>query len=383
MSLRVVTFVGTRPEVIRLAAVIDRLERTVDHQLVHTGQNYDYELNELMFRDLGLRSPDVTLTPDTSSLASTIGGILVGAEQVLQDARPDAVLILGDTNSCLAGLMAKRLHIPLFHMEAGNRCFDENVPEETNRRIIDHIADFNLVYTEHARRNLLHEGIEARRIYLTGSPLTEVLEQHRASIEQSDVLDQLGLRPQGYFIVSSHREENVDHPDRLRMVVATVEALADEFDIPVVLSAHPRTRKRLEASDLVLSGRIRLHKPFGFHDYNQLQMSSLCAVSDSGTIAEESAILGFPAVTIRNSIERPEAMDTGGIIVTGIEPDSVVLGVRTVLAQRSDGLVPQPPSEYQVDNTSQRVVNLIVGLAKLHGQWSGIRHLQYDGRPSG
>lgn len=378
MSLRVVTFVGTRPEVIRLAAVIDRLDRTVDHRLVHTGQNYDFELNELMFKDLGLRPPDVTLTPDTTSLASTIGGILVGAERVLFDLRPDAVLILGDTNSCLAGLMAKRLHIPLFHMEAGNRCFDENVPEETNRRIIDHIADFNLVYTEHARRNLLHEGIASRRIYLTGSPLAEVLDQHRGAIEQSDVLGRLGLAKQGYLIVSSHREENVDHPDRLKMVVATLDALATEFDVPVVVSAHPRTRQRLNASDLLLSGRVRLHQPFGFHDYNHLQMNSLCAVSDSGTVAEESAILGFPAVTIRNSIERPEAMDTGGIVVTGIEPEAVVLGVRTVLAQRDDGAVPDPPAEYRVLNTSQRVVNLIVGLARMHGQWSGIRELARD-----
>jgi UDP-N-acetylglucosamine 2-epimerase (non-hydrolysing) len=373
MGLRVVTFVGTRPEVIRLAAVLERLDRTVDHRLVHTGQNYDFELNELIFSDLGLRRPDIVLEPDTSTLGHTIGDILVGAERVLNELRPDAVLVLGDTNSCLAGLMAKRMHIPLFHMEAGNRCFDENVPEETNRRIIDHIADFNLVYTEHARRNLLAEGIEARRIYLTGSPLNEVLAKRREAIESSDVLERLGLEPQGYIVVSAHREENVDHPDRLAAVVASIEALAEEFAVPVVLSAHPRTRKRLEASETMLSGRVLLHKPFGFLDYNQLQLRSLCAVSDSGTISEESAMLGFPAVTIRNSIERPEAMDTGGIVVTGIEPSAVVRGVGAAIAQWADGDVAPVPVDYQIENTSQRVVNLMLGLSPLHSEWSGVR----------
>jgi UDP-N-acetylglucosamine 2-epimerase (non-hydrolysing) len=374
MSLRVVTFVGTRPEVIRLAAVLERLDRTVDHRLVHTGQNYDFELNELIFSDLGLRRPDIVLEPDTSTLGHTIGDILVGAERVLAELRPDAVLVLGDTNSCLAGLMAKRMHIPLFHMEAGNRCFDENVPEETNRRIIDHIADFNLVYTEHARRNLLAEGIEPRRIYLTGSPLNEVLTKHREAIERSDVLERLDLEPQGYIVVSSHREENVDHPDRLAKVVASIEALAEEFAVPVVLSAHPRTRKRLETSRTLLSGRVRLHKPFGFLDYNHLQLRSLCAVSDSGTISEESAMLGFPAVTIRDSIERPEAMDTGGIVVTGIEPSAAVRGVRAAINQWSEGDVASVPIDYQIENTSQRVVNLILGLSSLAAQWSGVRN---------
>jgi UDP-N-acetylglucosamine 2-epimerase (non-hydrolysing) len=382
MSLRVVTFVGTRPEVIRLAAVLERLDRTVDHRLVHTGQNYDFELNELIFDDLGLRLPDLVLEPDTSTLGHMIGDILVGAERVLTELRPDAVLVLGDTNSCLAGLMAKRMHIPLFHMEAGNRCFDENVPEETNRRIIDHIADFNLVYTEHARRNLLAEGIEARRIYLTGSPLNEVLSKHRDAIDRSDVLDRLGLEPQGYIVVSSHREENVDHPDRLRQVVASIEALAEQFDVPIVLSAHPRTRKRLESSGTTLSGQILLHKPFGFLDYNQLQLRSLCAVSDSGTISEESAMLGFPAVTIRNSIERPEAMDTGGIVVTGIEPRAVVRGVRAATAQRSEGEVASTPADYQITNTSQRVVNLILGLSPLNALWSGVRTVEAAERVS-
>jgi UDP-N-acetylglucosamine 2-epimerase len=381
--MRVVTFVGTRPEVIRLASVIERLDRTVDHRLVHTGQNYDFELNELLFKDLGLRTPDVSLAPDTTSLARTIGGVLIGAEEVLRELRPDAVLVLGDTNSCLAGLMAKRMHIPLFHMEAGNRCFDENVPEETNRRVIDHIADFNLVYTEHARRNLLSEGIPARRIYLTGSPLFEVLHKHRAAIDASCVLDRLGLERNRYILVSSHREENVDDPDRLRFVVETIETLCSTFDVPIVLSAHPRTRARLVTSSLVMSGRVFVHKPFGFVDYNHLQLHSLCSVSDSGTISEESSILGFPAVTIRSSIERPEAMDSGSIVVTGIEANAVVRGVQTVLAQRREGMVPLPPADYQVANTSQRVVNLIVGLSGLHHEWSGVRpSSEMNGRPS-
>ena len=291
---------------------------------------------------------------------------------MLEELQPDAVLVLGDTNSCLAGLMAKRLHIPLFHMEAGNRCFDENVPEETNRRIIDHISDINLVYTEHARRNLLREGIEPRRIYLTGSPMAEVLARHRAAIEASGALAELGLEPRRYVLVSSHREENVDRPDRLQQVVDTIERLADDHDVPVVVSVHPRTRARLEDSGIALSGRVVLHKPFGFLDYNRLQMQSLCTVSDSGTISEEAAILGFPAVTIRSSIERPEAMDTGTIVVTGIEPEAVSRGVATVLTQAGEGTTPPVPAEYEVTNTSQRVANIIVGLSGLQHQWAGI-----------
>lgn len=379
--MRVVTFAGTRPEIIRLASVLKVLDAAVDHRLVHTGQNYDYELNGLMFRDLGLRDPDVVLSPDVTTLGSTIGSIIAGAEAVLNDLRPDAVLVLGDTNSCLAGLMAKRLHIPLFHMEAGNRCFDLNVPEETNRRIIDHISDFNLVYTEHARRNLLAEGIPARRIYLTGSPLNEVLTEHRAAIDASTVLAEVGLEPGGYILVSSHREENVDSPERLQSVVATIEALVEQFEVPVVLSAHPRTRKRLEASGIALGDRVIVHKPFGFHDYNKLQIEALCTVSDSGSISEESAILGFPAVTIRDSIERPEAMDTGTILVAGIEPESVVRCVREVIRQHAVTGTRPIPADYAITDTSTRVVNLVLGLSGLSNQWSGVRAA--GARPTG
>lgn len=376
--MRVVTFVGTRPEVIRLAAVIKALDSVVDHHLVHTGQNYDFELNELIFGDLGLRSPDTILSPDLSSVGATIGSIIAGSETVLEQQRPDAVLVLGDTNSCLAGLMAKRLHIPLFHMEAGNRCFDLNVPEETNRRIIDHIADINLVYTEHARRNLLAEGIPARQIYLTGSPLNEVLTEHRAAIDSSIVLEDMGLSSRGFILVSSHREENVDSPERLQQVVTAIQLMSEQFDVPIVLSAHPRTRKRLETSGTNLGDRVMVHKPFGFHDYNKLQLEAMCTVSDSGSIAEESAILGFPAVTIRDSIERPEAMDTGTILVSGIEPTSVVRCVREVTRQFDVSGARPLPEDYAISNTSTRVVNLILGLSGLSNKWSGVRPANRD-----
>ena len=372
-KLKVMTIVGTRPEVIRLAAVIKRLDATVDHVLAHTGQNYDHELNQQIFDDLGLRAPDVVFEPRRSSLGGMIGDILAETETALRRIKPDSVLVLGDTNSCLAAIMAKRLHIPVFHMEAGNRCFDENVPEETNRRIIDHIADFNLTYTEHARRNLLAEGVPARRIYVTGSPMREVINQNRKAIESSKILEELNLREKAFVLVSTHREENVDDPNRLSVLVQTLEEIAREFDVPVLLSAHPRLKKRLGDSGTLLSSGIVVHRPFGFHDYNRLQMSALCTVSDSGTISEESAILGFPAVTIRTSIERPEAMDTGSIVVTGIESENVIDSMKVVIAQCDAGDVSEIPVEYRVANTSQRVVNLIVGLSRLHPDWSGVR----------
>lgn len=374
-QLRVATIVGTRPEVIRLSSVIKRLENSFDHKLIHTGQNYDYELNRLMFEDLELREPDVVLEPRKSSLGEMIGDILAGTERALRTLKPDAVLVLGDTNSCLAAIMAKRLHIPVFHMEAGNRCFDENVPEETNRRIIDHIADFNLTYTEHARRNLMREGLESRRIYVTGSPMREVLETYRGQIAAAAPLNELGLRSKEYVLVSTHREENVDNPARLEMLLETLEAVVAEFGVPVLLSAHPRLRKRLESHGADLGGRVIVHKPFGFIDYNHLQMNALCTLSDSGTISEEAAILGFPAVTIRNSIERPEAMDTGSIIVAGIAKENVLSAMHLTIDQWAADERPEIPVDYQIQNTSQRVVNLISGLAPLHSEWSGVRQV--------
>ena len=355
---KVMTVVGTRPEIIRLSEVIKRLDRTVEHVLVHTGQNYDYELNQIFFDDLGLREPDHFLDVDTSSLGHVLGEVLIKTEQVLLEERPDAFLVLGDTNSCVAAIMAKRMRIPVYHMEAGNRCFDENVPEETNRRMIDHVADFNLVYTEHARRNLLAEGLHPRRILLTGSPMREVLTAQRAAIDASDVLERLGLEEDRYFLVSAHREENVDSPARLASLLDCLEAVVAKYDLPVLVSTHPRTRKRLEALGREVPG-VRFHAPLGFHDYNHLQLKSRCVLSDSGTIAEESSILGFPAVTLRDSIERPEALDTGSIIMTGVDPANVLEGVSASIGAYQQ-MHHHSPAEYEVENTSARVISFIL-----------------------
>ena len=372
-QLRIATILGTRPEIIRLSAVIKRLDQYVDHKLIHTGQNYDNELNRQIFEDLDVREPDFVFSPSRLSLSGMIGDIFVQTETVLRNLKPDAVLVLGDTNSCLSAIIAKRLRIPIFHMEAGNRCFDENVPEETNRRIIDHIADFNLTYTEHARRNLISEGIRPQRIYVTGSPMREVLLANKKKIEISNVLSELQLEPQAYVLVSTHREENVDNSSRLTRLLSTLEDITEEFKVPVLLSAHPRLRKQIENNQNRISDRIIVHRPFGFVDYNKLQINSLCTVSDSGTISEECSILGFPAVTIRTSIERPEAMDTGAIVVTGIESQNVIPAMKVVMDQFQRGDIPEVPNEYKIENTSQRVVNLILGLTRLHPEWSGVR----------
>lgn len=371
--MKVMTIVGTRPEIIRLARVIARLDATagIDHVLVHTGQNYDRQLNEVFFDDLGLRAPDHYLGVDTTTLGSVLGGVLIGTERVLLEERPDAVLVLGDTNSCLATVMAKRMRIPTYHMEAGNRCFDENVPEETNRRLVDHVADFNLAYTEHARRNLLAEGLHPRRVIVTGSPMREVLDHVRDRIEASDILERLGLEAGGYFLVSAHREENVDSPERLTALLACLDRVRRVHELPIIVSTHPRTRKRLEALGQRVDGDVRWLEPFGFHDYNHLQLRAACVLSDSGTIAEEASILGFPAVTLRDSIERPEALDTGSIMMTGLDPDDVERAVRVAL---DDGPVTSSmPAGYEIGDTSNRVVRFILSTAGRHHQWAGIR----------
>ncbi|WP_168452769.1 non-hydrolyzing UDP-N-acetylglucosamine 2-epimerase [Sphingopyxis microcysteis] len=381
-KIKVMTVLGTRPEIIRLSRVLAMLDRYTDHRIVHTGQNWDYELNELFFSDLGVRKPDHFLGVETSSLGAVLGGILIGVEKVLKDDRPDALLVLGDTNSAIAAIMARRMKIPIYHMEAGNRSFDRNVPEETNRRLVDHISDFNLVYTEHARRHLLSEGMEHRRVYLTGSPMREVLDHYRPQIEASDVLDRLDLRAGHYFIVSMHREENVDSRERLTSLVTTLNRLAEQHDMPVIVSTHPRTRNRLEAIEgIALDPRVQYMKPFGFHDYNHLQMKALCAISDSGTIAEESSILDFPAITPRDAIERPEAMDTGNIIVTGMDGDAILGGIEAATAmhaaRKAAGIAGVVPADYQIANTAERVVKLILGTARLSNGWDGIRMHDY------
>jgi UDP-N-acetylglucosamine 2-epimerase len=374
--LKVMTIVGTRPELIRLSRVIARLDETVEHVLVHTGQNYDYALNEVFFHDLGIRSPDHLLGVDTSSLGRVLGETLIKIEGLLKAERPDAVLVLGDTNSGIAAVMAKRMNIPVYHMEAGNRCFDENVPEETNRRLIDHVADFNLVYTEHARRNLLTEGFHPRRILLTGSPMREVLDHYRSQIDASTVLDRLGLSTGGYFLVSVHREENVDLPARLDRLLDCLISVRDEFGLPLLVSTHPRTRKRLAARREVMQiDSVTFHEPFGFHDYNQLQLKAACVLSDSGTIAEEATILQFPAVTLRDSIERPEALDTGGIIMTGLEADDVLRATKAVMRRPAgiDAGRRLIPDEYTVVNASERAVNFILSTVGRLDQWTGRR----------
>ncbi|MEU5788927.1 UDP-N-acetylglucosamine 2-epimerase (non-hydrolyzing) [Micromonospora purpureochromogenes] len=371
---RVMTVVGTRPEIIRLSRVLDRLDRTVDHVLVHTGQNWDRSLSDVFFTELRLRQPDRFLRVDTSSLGRVLGGVLIGMEEAIAELRPDALLVLGDTNSCIAALMARRMRVPVYHMEAGNRCFDLNVPEETNRRLVDHVADFNLVYTEHARRNLLSEGLHPRRILHTGSPMREVLLHYRADIERSTILDQLGLGPGEYFVVSAHREENVDRPDRLGRLLDCLRAVRDAWGLPVLVSTHPRTRKRLEAlaADALALDGIAFHEPFGLFDYVHLESRARCTLSDSGTISEEAAILGFPAVTLRESIERPEALDAGGIVMTGLDPAGVVEAIEVVVEQVAADGVPCP-ADYAVPDTSRRVVDFILSTVRRHHDWAGIR----------
>ena len=345
-KLKVMSIVGTRPEIIRLAAVIKLLEAHVDHKMIHTGQNYDYELNQVFFEELELRKPDYYLGVDTSSLGHVLGETLIKVEEVFNAEQPDAVLILGDTNAAIAGIMAKRMKIPIFHMEAGNRSFDLNVPEEINRRIIDHIADFNLVYTENSRRHLLAEGLPHRHIYVTGSPMYEVLHQYMDKIRSSKILDTLKLEKNRYFIVSCHREENVDYPSNLRKILTILNRLAETYDMPVVVSTHPRTRKRIEALEGVeIDSRVQFLKPFGFFDYNALQLNARCAISDSGTI-----------------------------ILTGLDPEIVLDSVRLVIDEfeQNGGKYEKICPEYQVPNTSWRVLKLILGTARLSNRWRGI-----------
>jgi UDP-N-acetylglucosamine 2-epimerase len=377
-KLKVMTILGTRPEIIRLSRVMARLDQFTNHVIVHTGQNYDYELNEIFFEDLGVRRPDHFLGSGGGSLGETLGKILTESERVIASEAPDAVVVLGDTNSAISAIMARRMKVPVYHMEAGNRSFDRNVPEETNRKLVDHIADFNLVYTEHARRHLLSEGIQHRRIYLTGSPMREVLDHYRPFIEQSDVLDRMQLKRRGYFIVSLHREENVDSSARLLQLADTLDAMAEAYAMPVIVSTHPRTRKRLDAlSERSSHPLVQYLKPFGFYDYNQLQMNAYCAISDSGTIAEEASILGFPAITPRDAIERPEGLDTGCIIMTGLHRETIidaVSAVTTMFAEReASGIAHPVPENYCISNTSERVVSLILGTARLSNSWDGIR----------
>ena len=362
MTLKVMTLVGTRPEIIKLCRVISELDQHTRHILVHSGQNYDDELNEIFFRELGLRKPDYFLEAAGETVARTIGNIIDRADRVMDSEKPDAFLILGDTNSCLAAIAAKRRKIPIFHMEAGNRCFDQRVPEEINRRIVDHISDINLPYTEHARRYLLSEGIRPETIIKTGSPMKEIHLYYLPQIKKSDALERLQLTSGEYLLVSAHREENVDDDDNFPTLLESLNAIARKYRKTVIVSTHPRTRKRLE--DVGFKDHdnlIRFLKPLGFFDYVKLQMNAFCVISDSGTITEESSILNFPAVTIRQAHERPEGMDEGTVIMCGLRAEPVMDAIDTVTSQHSRDnrqfrLVP----DYDVDNVSKKVVRIIL-----------------------
>jgi UDP-N-acetylglucosamine 2-epimerase len=360
-KLKVMTVVGTRPEIIRLSRVLERLDHYTDHVLVHTGQNYDYELNQVFFDDLGLRSPDYYLDAAGESLAETIGQIIIGIDPILDNEKPDALLVLGDTNSCLSIIPAKRRKIPIFHMEAGNRCFDQRVPEETNRKIVDHVSDINMPYSDIAREYLLREGIPADRIIKTGSPMYEVLEFHREKIKNSDVLERLDLQDRGYFVVSAHREENVDLPVHLSQLVQVLNALPEQFNLPVIVSTHPRTRKRFESAGVILDNRIQLLKPLSFSDYLCLQQHALAVLSDSGTITEESSILNFPALNIREAHERPEGMEEGTVMMTGLNVERVMQGL-SILSEQPRGTerLLRPVSDYMIPNVSEKVVRIII-----------------------
>ena len=362
--LKLMTIIGTRPEIIRLSAVIKKCDRYFDQILVHTGQNYDYELNQVFFDDLGLRAPDFYLDAVGADLGETIGNIIAKSYSIMVEQQPDALLILGDTNSCLSAIAAKRLHIPIFHMEAGNRCKDECLPEETNRRIVDIISDVNMAYSEHARRYLADTGLPKERTYVTGSPMAEVLHQNLEKIEASDIHQRLGLEKGKYILLSAHREENIDTEKNFTSLFTAINKMAEKYDMPILYSCHPRSRKRLEQSGFKLDKRVIQHEPLGFHDYNCLQMNAFCVVSDSGTLPEESSFFTsvghpFPAVCIRTSTERPEALDKACFILAGIDGDHLLQAVDVAVEMNRNGDLGLPVPNYVDENVSDKVVKII------------------------
>ena len=362
MSIKVMTILGTRPEIIKLCRVIHELDKRTQHILVHSGQNYDYELNEIFFRELEVRSPDYFLDAVGETVAQTIGKVIAKSDEVIAKEQPDALLLLGDTNSCLAAISAKRRKIPIFHMEAGNRCFDQRVPEEINRKIVDHISDINMPYTEHARRYLLAEGIRPETIIKTGSPMKEVLSYYGTKINASNILSTLRVESDGYFVVSAHREENIDSEVNFADLLDSLKTIAEKYNKPIIVSTHPRTRKRLEELGIEsLHNKIQFLKPLGFLDYINLQMNAFCVISDSGTITEESSLLNFPAITIRQAHERPEGMDEGTLIMCGLKADRVIQSIDVVTSQHSSPkrqfkLV----DDYDAENVSKKVVRIIL-----------------------
>ena len=372
MKTKVTTFVGTRPEIIRMSEIIKKFDSHFDHRLVHTGQNPDPLMKDIFFQELGVRKPDIFFRDDHKSLGEFLGNLFIATEKELNENRPDAIVILGDTNSALSAIIAKRFGIAIYHLEAGNRSFDANVPEEINRRIVDHIADFNFPYSELARANLLSEGIHPRKIALMGSPLFEVLEANSQSINGCDVLERTGLKEKEFFLVSAHRQENVDSDERLKELLTTLNAVAERYGQPVMVSTHPRTKKRISRISIKSHSLINFHEPFGFLDYNKLQSTSRMVLSDSGTIAEESIMLGFRAITIRDSMERPEALEAGSIVMCGIESERVLEAIEIV--EKSD--FPNPsPAEYKFSDVSTRIVNFLLSTVHKYQSWNGIRKL--------
>ena len=361
--LKVMTVVGTRPEIIRLARVMNALDnsKAIEHIIVHTGQNYDYELNQIFFDDLQIRKPDYFLDAAGITATETIGKILINIDPLLEQVKPDAFLVLGDTNSCLCAIPAKKRHIPIFHMEAGNRCFDQRVPEETNRKIVDHISDINLTYSDIAREYLLREGLPADRIIKTGSPMFEVLNHYLDSIKKSDVLNRLKLEQYNYFVVSAHREENINNESNFNGLIASLNLIAAKYDFPIIVSTHPRTRKMIDAKDLELHKNIQLLKPLGFNDYNALQMKAKAVLSDSGTISEESSILNFPALNIRQAHERPEAMEEASVMMVGLNPERIMQGlIQLDIQKRGEERTLRNVSDYSIPNVSDKVVRIII-----------------------
>lgn len=359
-KLKVMTVVGTRPELIRLSRVIFRLNDYCDHVLVHTGQNYDYELNKIFFEDLDIREPDYYLNAAGDSGTETIANVISATDKILESETPDAVLVLGDTNSCMAVLPAKKRKIPVFHMEAGNRCFDQRVPEEINRRIVDHIADINLTYSSIAREYLIHEGLPADMVIKTGSPMKEVISCYLDGINKSDILARLGLKENSYFVVSSHREENIDSDKNFNKLVVILNALADAYDFPVIVSAHPRTRNKIDEQGVELNNKVRMCSPMGFMDYIKLQINSKAVLSDSGTISEESSILNFPALNLREAHERPEAMEEASVMMVGLEVERVIQALHILEEQdRGDNRLMQEVGDYSIQNVSEKVVRII------------------------
>ena len=366
-KLKVMTIVGTRPEIIRLSEVIKACDKYFDHILVHTGQNWDYTLNEIFFEDLQLRKPDHYLDCVGENLGATMGNIIAKSYDIISELKPDALLILGDTNSALAAISAKRLKTPIFHMEAGNRCFDQNVPEEINRKIVDHISDINLPYTEHSRRYLLSEGFRKEHIYVTGSPMKEVLVKHMDRIQESDVLKQLGLEKEKYIVVSAHREENIDHEDHFISLMTAINLVAEQYQLPIIYSTHPRSMKFIEKRNFKFHPLVKNLKPLGFMDYNKLQMNAFCVLSDSGTLSEESAMLGFKGVLIRTSTERPEVLDKGTVVIGGIRTEDILQAIELAVSSAAEGN-DALPADYQDENVSLKVIKIIQSYTKIINQ---------------